>query len=358
MTREADRDRIVDGLRKKPREDFMLWSAPRLCASIAEIALRTLPLALCLAAAPAGAQDLILVRVNTFASANNLPLHAGIANGIFAKRGLKLEIQFTANSDDQRKGLAAGTADIVHSAADNAVAMVETAHEDVIVVAGGDSGMNEFFVRPEIKSFADIRGHRLVVDAPNTAFALLGKKILLKNGLKEGNYELKAAGNSGLRFKAMTEDKENVAAILGLPISLQAEAAGMKNLGRAVDLLGPYQGGVIFVMRPWAQANAPLLERYLAAYVESVRWVLDPAHRADAVAMLGDKLKLTPDVAERTYKILVEPAFGLAPDAKLDLDGFKSMLGLRAEIEGGQPAAPERYIDLGYYQRAVQATGR
>jgi hypothetical protein len=74
--------------------------------------------------------------------------------------------------------------------------------------------------------------------------------------------------------------------------------------------------------------------------------------------MLGEKLKLAPDAAERTYKILVEPTFGLAPDAKLDLEGFKSMLGLRAEIESGQPAAPERYIDLDYYQRAVQTIGR
>jgi hypothetical protein len=36
--------------------------------------------------------------------------------------------------------------------------MIEAARRDVIIVAGGNGGMNEFFVQPEIKSFADLRG--------------------------------------------------------------------------------------------------------------------------------------------------------------------------------------------------------
>jgi hypothetical protein len=34
------------------------------------------------------------------------------------------------------------------------------------------------------------------------------------------------------------------------------------------------------------------------------------------------------------------------------------MLAMRAEVEGGQPAAPNRYLDLGYYERAMRLTGR
>ena len=48
-----------------------------------------------------------------------------------------------------------GKFDIVHSAVDNALAMIEVAKHDVVIVTGGDSGMNEFFVQGEIKSFAD-----------------------------------------------------------------------------------------------------------------------------------------------------------------------------------------------------------
>src|SRR5213083_3521271 len=155
-------------------------------------------------AATAAAAEPATVRVNSFPNAKALPLHAGVANGIFARRGLALQLSFTENSTRQRERLAAGEFDVVHSAVDNAVAMVETAKKDVVIVTGGDSGMNEFFVQPYIRSFADLRGRRLVVDAPNTAYAILAKKILLKHGLKDGmDYEVVPVGRGELRLRAM-----------------------------------------------------------------------------------------------------------------------------------------------------------
>jgi ABC-type nitrate/sulfonate/bicarbonate transport system substrate-binding protein len=305
----------------------------------------------------ASAQEPRLVRVNTFPNAKALPFHAGLANGIFARHGIALALEFTDNSKNQRDGLAAGRFDIAQSALDNAVAMIEVAKHDVIVVTGGDSGMNEFFVQPEIKSFADLRGRILVVDAPDTAYALQAKKVLLQNGLHEGrDYTVKPVGAGAFRFKAMAESKDNAAGILNLPFTVQAEQLGLHSLGRTIDLLGPYQAGGAFVMRPWARANGDTLERYIAAYVESLRWVRDGAHRAQAVGLLTDKFKLAEPVAQRTYELLVDPAFGFNVDAKFDTEGFRNLLALRAEIQrkGEEPVLPERYVDLGYYERALK----
>src|SRR5262245_24320130 len=308
---------------------------------------------------PAPAAEPALVRVNTFPNAKALPFHAGIAKGIFRKHGIKLELEFTENSRNQREGLASGKFDVAQSALDNAVAMIEVARKDVVIVGGGDSGMNEFFVQPEIKSFADLRGRILIVDAPDTAYALQAKKILLQNGLKEGkDYTVKPVGAGVFRFKAMAESKENAAAILNLPFTVQAEKLGMRSLGRTIDMLGPYQAAGAFVMRPWAREHAATLERYIAAYVEALRFVRDPANRAENIALLTEKLKISGKEAERTYALLMDPAFGFTPDARLDLEGFKNVLALRAEIEGGSPAAPERYIDLSYYERAMKLVGR
>src|SRR5438270_5945278 len=133
------------------------------------------------ASAPATA-DPAMVRVNSFPSAKARPLHGGLAKGIFARRGLALQLSFTENSTRQREGLAAGEFDLVHAAVDNAVAMVETAKKDVLIVTGGDSGMNEFFVQAYVLSFADLRGRKLVVDARHTVYAIQAKKIVLKQG--------------------------------------------------------------------------------------------------------------------------------------------------------------------------------
>ncbi len=299
-----------------------------------------------------------VLRVNTFPNAKALPLHAGIVQGIFEKRGFKIELHLTENSKSQREGLAAGKFDLVHAAVDNALAMIEVAKQDVVIVTGGDSGMNEFFVQPEIKSFADLRGRVLVVDAPDTAYALQAKKILLRHGLKEGaDYTVKPVGAGVYRLKAMAESKDNAAAILNLPFTVQAEGLGLRSLGRTIDMLGPYQAGGAFLLRAVARQRGPTLERYIAAYVESLRYVRDPANRAANVALLIEKLKISQKEAERTYDLLLDPGFGFTPDARFDREGFQNMLALRAEVQrrpGDDAADPARYVDLGYYERAMQ----
>ena len=293
------------------------------------------------------------VRVNAFPNAKALPLHAGIAHGIFASRGLDVQLTLTPSSEEQRKGLASGRFDVAHAAVDNAVAMVDKAKEDVVIVTGGDDGMNQFFVQPYVGSFADLRGRILIVDAPNTAYALLAKKILARHGLKEGDYTVKPVGAGPFRLKAMAENKEYAASMLNLPFTVQAEEMGLKSLGNPVEILGPYQAAGAFVRREWANANAALLERYIAAYVEALRFVLNPARRAESVAILEKALKLSPSVAERTFRQLANPKTGFTPDAKFDLEGFRNMLALRAEMEGGGAVAPEKYYDLSYYERAM-----
>lgn len=313
-------------------------------------------LALCAGVLAAGPET---VRVNTFPNAKALPLHAGVAQGIFARHGLALQLSFTDNSTKQREGLAAGEFDLVHSAVDNAVAMVETAKKDVLIVTGGDNGMNEFFVQAYVRSFADLRGRKLVVDAPNTAYAIQAKKILLKHGLKDGtDYTVVPVGRGELRLRAMAENRDYAAAVLNLPFTIQAEQLGMKSLGNTVDLLGPYQANGAFALRAWVGSHGPLLERYIAAYVESLRWVRRPGNQAECVAILMDKLKISREVAERSYRLLADPVRGFTPDAAFDMEGFRNLLALRAEIEGGGALpSPEKYLDLSYYRRAIDALG-
>ncbi|HKG00484.1 MAG TPA: hypothetical protein VKB15_07655, partial [Xanthobacteraceae bacterium] len=78
-----------------------------------------------------------------------------------------------------------------------------------------------------------------------------------------------------------------------------------------------------------------------------------PPNKQEAIKLLVDGLKLSPELAARCYEIEADPATGLAHDAKFDLEGFKNVLRLRAEFEGGAAAAPDKYLDLSYYQRAL-----
>jgi ABC-type nitrate/sulfonate/bicarbonate transport system substrate-binding protein len=299
------------------------------------------------------------LRVKAFPGASSLPLVVASTQGFFERHGLKVELFFTPNSQELREEAAKGVNQISHSAVDNTVALVERAKADMVIVSGGDSSMNEFFVQPDVRSFADMKGRILGVDAPNTAYALQAKKILLAHGLKEGrDYTLKEAGGTLFRYQAMRQDKSLAATMLNPPFSVDAAGAGLKSLGRAVDLIGPYQATGAFALRPWARENAATLERYLAALIEATRWVRAPANKAQAAGLLAERFKMAPAVAERTLDLMADAKFGLAPDARFDVEGFQNVLALRAEMEGdwgGKPPAAERYYDLSYYERALES---
>ena len=313
--------------------------------------LRTLALLLFVSAASAQTP----LKVKMFPGAQSLPALAAQQNHLFERHGLKVDILFTANSDEQRAGLAKGEFEIAQAAVDNAVAMVELAKEDVVIVTGGDSSMNEFIVQPDVRSFADLKGHTLLVDALNTAYALQLKKILLINGLKQDDYKLNPIGGTGMRLRGMRENKDYKAAMLNLPFSIDAKASGLKSMGKATDIIGPYQANGTFVLRKWGQAHRDPLERYIAGLIEGTRWAMAPANKQAASKILSERLKVSTETATKTWELMTDPKFGIAPDARFDMQGFRNVLALRAEIEGswgGKAPAPDRYIDLSYYEGA------
>ena len=121
--------------------------------------------------------------VMVFPGTQTLPLFAAQARGFFAARGLAVDLKPAPNSEEQRKGLAAGRYQIVHGAADQCVALVEASSVDAMIVAGGDNGFNHLFVQPEIERIADLRGRTLVADVANTGWSFVLYEILRRHGL-------------------------------------------------------------------------------------------------------------------------------------------------------------------------------
>ena len=79
--------------------------------------------------------------VNVFPGPQHLALYVAKDKGLFAKRGLSVDVEFTPTSKAQRDALADGRVQIAQAAVDNAVAMVESAKKDVVIVSGGSNGM-------------------------------------------------------------------------------------------------------------------------------------------------------------------------------------------------------------------------
>lgn len=336
---------------KQSIQKITFWSAVSALSLLASCA-ATAPIIV-----PANTPETL--RVNVFRGGSNIPIYMALEKGYFSRRGITVNLQFTPNSEQQRSGLAAGRFDIAHAAVDNAVAMIEVAKVDVVIVSGGDGGMNELLVRQDINKPADIRGRTYVVDAPNTAYALIGRKMFKNAGLIDGrDYKLDPIGGSEIRSKGL-DTPAGAATMLNPPWNFVARDRGAKSLGRTIDLYGPYQASGAFVMRSWAKSNEQVLERYLAAFIEGCRAAQDPAQKKQVLAVLKRELKLDDRLTELTYQELMLKGSGLSKDCAIDMPGFKNVLALRAEIEGqwgGNPPAPEKFLDMSYFDKAKRHT--
>ncbi len=299
------------------------------------------------------------LKVIVFEGVQNLAIFAAQAQGYFAAEGLDIDLTFTPDSGVLRNGLAAGDYDIAHTAVDNAIAMVELAKADVAVVLGGDSGFNALMFQPDVGSFEDLRGQTVLVDAPNTAFALVLYRIMELHGLKRGDYVAQPAGATPFRFKRMQEDPTARASIMNLPFRIQAQRAGLKLICEAIDEIGPYLSTAGFVMRPWAARHEAALTAYCRAYIRGLRWALAAGNQAAAVALLAERLRLPADVAAEGFAIATAPG-GIAVDAEIDMVGLGNVLRLRAVVEGqwgGVAPPPENYVDRHFHAAALASLG-
>jgi NitT/TauT family transport system substrate-binding protein len=64
----------------------------------------------------------------------------------------------------------------------------------------------------------------------------------------------------------------------------------------------PFAG--MAVNRPWAEQNADLLKRFLAAYTKGVAWFNDPQNHEAAVKIQTDISPISQDDVEKAYAFL------------------------------------------------------
>jgi ABC-type nitrate/sulfonate/bicarbonate transport system substrate-binding protein len=298
---------------------------------------------------------MLSLTVSTFPNAKALPLWAALEQGIFARYGLAVRLHETGSSAEQRQALADGELHIVQAALDNALELVRTG-EDVIILMGGEAGMNDFIVRPGIGSFAELAGQVLAVDSPHTAYALLARKLLATHGLLlDRDYAFRAVGNGSARLRALKHDESLAGAILNPPFSAEAQLFGLRSLGRLDELVAPYQAGGAFALRRWVAAHEEAAIGYMAAYIEALGWLTDAANRADAVGLLCRRLKISQPVASATHDQICDPVAGFTPRAKLSRAGFDNMLEIRRQAMGGndREALMRRAIDESLYELAL-----
>ncbi len=300
---------------------------------------------------PAIAQQKTLakIHVNWFLPETVTLIAKGL--GYFAAEGVEVQFTRTGSSTQQMRGLGQGTYQIGITAFDNVLAWSGREGAEIIaIVQPNDTIALPLFVRPEIRSFADLKGKKLAVDAVDTAFALALRRILLANGLdlKRGDYELVSVGAPQQRLDSMKKG-DTFAAIINVPMDIQASAAGMLPLtyDREAILKG-YPGLVFAVSRSWAQSNRAELTAFLRAWRTALRWLKNPANRDEAIRMIISEGQLNPKQAADFYMQVPQ-------DGLINMGGAKMVLDMRNELVKPPIKGPvlDVYVDQSYFQAAT-----
>lgn len=307
------------------------------------------------------------INVITFAGGFNLYTYVAQRQGFFAKHGVEVNLRYTPNSVYMMTGLTEGRFDIATASIDNLVAYQEGQGEaptkvppDLAAILGFDDGFLSLVAAPEVKAIGDLRGRDFAVDALTTGFAFVARDMFDRAGMKASDVKLVRAGGTSLRYAGLVDGKFP-ATLLSTPFDLQAEARGFRRLGGATELLGAYQGRSAFAMRSWLREHEAAALGFMRAMREAMDWIFDPKNRevCEAILLANDR-DMTPELANKTYALFVDPKTGLYRDLRVDADGLKVVLALRAKYAEPrrQLGDAEKYIDRELYRKAFPAAAR
>lgn len=301
--------------------------------------------------------DLPEVVVNVFPGGFNWGVYVGIDKGFFAAEGIRVTVEGTPNSVTQMTRLSRGEFDIAMTAVDNIVAYVEGQGEapigpqpDFVAFMGSDNGFLSLVTQPAFPDVAALRGQVLSVDAMTTGYAFVLFDILRRSGITLADCTLVRVGGMIQRYRSLLAGNE-VGTLLSAPYNLIAQGEGLKELVKAHDVIGPYQGNVAATRRPWLAANRDKADAYVKGYRAAIAWLVDPANKAEAIAILRRNLPdMAAEVAEGSYGELLHPVHGFYRDCKIDMEGLRCVLDLRSRY--AEPARmladPLKYCDLSW----------
>lgn len=275
---------------------------------------------------------------------------AGTLHGSFEKLGLAIEHTETPSSTEQMRGLSTGKYDLVSTAFDNVLAWSGREGAEIVAIATAAAGVVlPVVVRPEINDWEDLRGKALAVDAVDTAYGLVLRRVLLEHGLDldKGDYTFVPAGATGFRFESM-EKGETFAAILNPPWNQTALEAGMKSFGDHREVLPNYPGGTYAVTKKFGEENRDAVVGFLKGLNEAAEWL----HNPDTADLAAQRLA----AEEGGDAAVIKARFNRVPK-ELTVTGadLQVVLDLRVLCGLTPPMGPdvEAYLDTSFLKEAL-----
>lgn len=263
--------------------------------------------------------------------------------GFFAAQGLTVCYNQVRSSDQQWNDFLSGRYDIISAASDTAVTRIVNSNLPISMVAGLEMNNDQVLAvntAMGIHTFEDLRGKPIAVDAPDTGFSFLLRKILAEHGLRleNGDYTLQPVGGVALRYAALQAGRTPAgapvyASMINYPFAAQLREP-VEVLARAEDYVFPYQGGAFTVRHDYSASHPETVTSFLRAIIAGGDFARRPENRAAVLAHIAAELGVSAEIAGRELDASLDPDTGENPLARMDKQALIGTIELRQEFGG------------------------
>jgi len=307
----------------------------------------------------AHAAELITLRYGQNAasagSLSSLPLTVAERKGFFVREGIHLiVIPIPGGTDRIVAALDKGEIDAGKNATPYLIQAVLKGSDAVAILSQTTNPVYSLIVRPEIKSFADLKGKVVGLSTPGDTITLSAVRLLAQKGIKAADFRAKAVVGTRARFDCLKAG-ECAAVPMGQPEDLGAIKQGYPRLGFTYEAGADLVFNVDMTRRAWGEKNRETLVRMVRGFAASYEFINDPRNRGEVTNVIMESLKVSEEIVRQIFAPYLEPDKNVLPRrGELNLKAFDQVLQLMGEagvVPTPVPAA-ERFIDLRYLQAA------
>jgi ABC-type nitrate/sulfonate/bicarbonate transport system substrate-binding protein len=310
-------------------------------------------------ASVAPAQTLSLRYGQAYSAARSifsLPVAVAEREGLFAREGLDLKVllPIPGGADNMIAALHNDGVDVTHVATPFLIRAALAGSDAVAIAAEFNNPIYSLIAKPEIASFADLKGKLIGLADEYGTITLSTRKLLAKHGLQRGDFGVRVIEGTSGRWACLRRGDCD-AVVLGQPQDLVAIEQGYRRLGDSSEVVPEMLYTVTAVRRSYAEANKEAMVRYVRALSAALRFIRNGANRERIVGIVMQSTNSSEAIARQTLALFFEPERGVLPKgAEIDVKGMAQVLAMMGEAGTLKPPLPppDRFVDLQYLHAA------
>ena len=298
-----------------------------------------------------------LTGLNTFATS------VALDRGLFKQYNIDLNVISEAAEVQACQSALSGSVDITYCTTNTQLA-ANTRGGDLIQI---DNELRlplpyQVVSSPATTSWAQLKGKTVLLSQLRSNVTYFFDMMARSNRMSHDDFQFAYGIPTSMGRLAAVKSGAVAATLVGVPASLIAEAAGFHILASTFSTPGleadKFAGGGAVTTKRWAQQHSDVLVAYILALRDAMRWLYDPANKADVLVEIARDYKIeSPAIAEEMYEIVTRRGLfsrDLCTPPSAEAGAIKAAVAIGVVPPGNylpEDYAPNAWVELATHRR-------